>query len=366
MLISGNDIVIDFETRSAADLAAIGAWNYSKHPTTDLLCVSWTVGFSEPRLWVPGDPVPREIVKNINDYSAFMWAHNSAFERYIWQHILCPKYRWPIPTTKSWRCSAALAARWGLPRKLETACQAAGVDQQKDTDGHKVMMKLSRPRSRKGVTPIVWWQDEKLYEKLYDYCKQDVEAERALIAALPEWDSREIGAWQWTEKLNDYGVHSDKALVNGAIQIFNSLATSAGDEIRGLTGGAVDSPRQVAKIITWLKSEFDFDLPNLQLPTIAAALKTDLDPTIRRILQLRREFSRSSVSKYYRLADTADAEDSRIRGHVFYYGAHTGRWSGRGIQTQNFKSKKWEDAELEAATNTVLRGGRRILFDGLW
>lgn len=53
------------------------------------------------------------------------------------------------------------------------------------------------------------------------------------------------------------------------------------------------------------------------------------------VLKLRQLATRGSTGKLHRAYELMDADD-RIRDWAQYYGAHTGRWSGRGIQPHNF------------------------------
>ena len=61
------DLFWDVETRSAASLRLVGAWNYGAHPTTEVLCLCYAVDDGEVQTWInrslldpndPGDPVP--------------------------------------------------------------------------------------------------------------------------------------------------------------------------------------------------------------------------------------------------------------------------------------------------------------------
>ena len=72
-------------------------------------------------------------------------AHNAQFEYFIWKYVM-PRYGFKMFDVKKLRCSAAKAAAFSLPRSLADACSAAGVDQQKDTEGYKLMMRLCKPR----------------------------------------------------------------------------------------------------------------------------------------------------------------------------------------------------------------------------
>ena len=44
-------ILVDFESRSEADLPIVGSWNYSLHKSTKALCVAISVDGEEPILY---------------------------------------------------------------------------------------------------------------------------------------------------------------------------------------------------------------------------------------------------------------------------------------------------------------------------
>ena len=54
-------IVLDFETRSHADLTKVGAWNYSLDPTTDVIVMAYLVDGGEIKTWEPGQPYPQDL-----------------------------------------------------------------------------------------------------------------------------------------------------------------------------------------------------------------------------------------------------------------------------------------------------------------
>ena len=51
-------INIDFETSSATDLLTEGVYNYATCPSTQVICMAYSVDGQEPLLWHPGEPVP--------------------------------------------------------------------------------------------------------------------------------------------------------------------------------------------------------------------------------------------------------------------------------------------------------------------
>ena len=49
------DLFWDIESRSAASLRLVGAWNYAAHPTTEILCLCYAVDDGEVQTWLsPG------------------------------------------------------------------------------------------------------------------------------------------------------------------------------------------------------------------------------------------------------------------------------------------------------------------------
>ena len=48
-------LTIDFETRSAADLKAVGVYHYASHPTTQVLCLALKERGADPVVWMPDD-----------------------------------------------------------------------------------------------------------------------------------------------------------------------------------------------------------------------------------------------------------------------------------------------------------------------
>jgi DNA polymerase len=71
---------------------------------------------------------------------------------------------------------------------------------------------------------------------------------------------------------------------------------------------------------------------------------------LRNVLQLRLESAKSSVKKFSAFVDNT-SNDLRLRNQFVYAGAHTLRWSGRGVQPQNLTRKETDKETLEALLN---------------
>ena len=154
-----NDVfTIDFETRSAADIR-LGSYRYAEDPSTEVMCLA-ILGFdpaAEPALWNPAYPslgieeqgqnALDELFNHILS-GGLVEAHNAAFERAVWENVCVARMGWPAVSPQQWRCSAAAAASFSLPRSLKGASEALLGDSRKeakDMHGHKIMMKVSKP-----------------------------------------------------------------------------------------------------------------------------------------------------------------------------------------------------------------------------
>lgn len=157
---------IDCETRSEADLLDVGTWAYSRHPSTECLCLCYRLPYWEPGRvddWWPAFPEhgveaapdPVELWQWIADGGA-VEAHNAFFERSIWRNVLQRLHGWPAVPSRSWRCSAAKGAAHSMPRSLEALANALGVRQRKDVEGAKLMKAMSRPRKPLKADAMAW------------------------------------------------------------------------------------------------------------------------------------------------------------------------------------------------------------------
>lgn len=186
---SADFVHIDFETRSAADLLVVGADVYAQHHTTDAMCLG--IGFNDEPidLWYPGK-VNTQLPRLLEHVKAGqkVFGHNiGGFEMLIWNCIMTLNYGWPELKINQCEDTMAMAYAMALPGSLDDASRAAGIPYQKDLAGHRIMMKLSKPRSIDRNGDPIWWTPKDVpedFEKLYAYCKQDVEVERALAKRL--------------------------------------------------------------------------------------------------------------------------------------------------------------------------------------
>jgi DNA polymerase bacteriophage-type len=340
----------DYETRSKLDLKNVGAWRYASAPDTGIWCIAYAVDDDPVQLWIPDQPVPEEFHAAAHDSDWLIVAHNDAFERAIEQHILETRYGWPIVPIERHACTMAATLASALPAKLDTVAEVLDLQIRKDAQGARLMRLMSRPRKpRAGEDPngIYWHDDPEKLERLYAYCRNDVEVERELFRRLPPLADSEQALWVLDATINQRGFHTDGPLLEAASRIAAAAGQAVQEELTKITAGALTSTDQVAALLAWL-GEHGCEVKNLRKPTLKHALRRkELDPIARRAIELRLGAAHAAAAKVDTLLAWRNT-DGRVRGTLRYHGAGTGRWTGHGPQPQNFK-RDGEDVEAKLA-----------------
>lgn len=358
---------VDFETRSAVDLKKTGVHVYAADPSTDAWCMAYAIDehpahlLRNDQFTIPG------VVAQIKSHVAaggIVMAHNAAFELAIWNAVMVPRYGWPVLHPEQCRCTMAMAYAMALPGSLENAAAAVGLEIRKDMDGRNVMMRMAKPRKINDDGTIIWWEDEDRLQKLYAYCKQDVEVERALEKRLRPLSPEEQQLWVLDQQINNRGIHVDLPVIHKAIRIVEKEKARLDRAMAKVTGGQVTTCNQVAALTEWITGQ-GIDVNGLAKADIVELLDRDLvqeivfgqgcilpgDPSeraakIRTALELRREAAKSSTAKLKAMVAGADA-DSRCRGIHQFHVASTGRWGGRRVQGQNMPRPVMDQDEIE-------------------
>lgn len=350
------DVFIDFETRSAIDLKKVGAYVYGAHPSTTLLCLAFAVGNNAPTVWQPGDPFPGSLSKLIRETVAgesIRWnAHNAAFERIIWKHVLARKFSLPDIPLKSWVCTAARCAAAGLPRSLGGASLALGLTRSKDTEGRALMLKYTKPKPGK---PGEFHDDPNDLKRIARYCATDVVVERDVHHATPDMPESELCCWWLDQLINDRGIPIDIEFAKSCVRQLAQYKTRLDAELSEVTGGEVTAASQTAKLTQWVKDRAPYGIAGLAAEFVREYLaRPETPPDVRRALEIRAELSKTSTAKYEAIVSQA-GPDNRVRGAHLYWGGHTGRWAGRGVQTQNLPRGAVTTPEIDPLINLVRR-----------
>ena len=347
---------LDFETRSEIDIWKSGAWIYAAHPSTSIQCVAYAVDNGPVELIDQDDlQVGRfdELMALANNPEVLFVAHNAYFERSIWKNIMEPM-GFPPVNVRRFRCTQAKALAYGLPKGLEKSANALGAEQRKDKTGRQIMLRMCKPLpNKKGE--IIYDEDPKNYETLYEYCRQDVRVERDLDTALPDLSDAEQEIWFYDQLINTRGVQVDMPTVKKFINILEAKTNSLNKELVALTAGAITKGTQVASMLKFLNAG-GAAMTSLNKQSVADAIKEGLLTKDQiQILRLRQQLGKSSLAKYAKLVAAVD-DQGVLRDSYVYHGASTGRWGGKLVQLQNLPKNKAE-VDTDVAINNLVTYG---------
>lgn len=339
-------LLIDLETYSSADITKTGAFKYAEAPDFEilLLACAWDDGPVQVIDMTGREPVTDErtaakaaalasVVAGITDPDTVKVAHNSAFERACLTRYLSRD----LPP-EEWEDTMILAAMNGLPLSLDAAGAALELRDQKIREGTALISYFCKPckptianggrtRNRPEHAPDKW-------ERFKAYCKRDVEVEQAIYRRLRSFPVTDFErkVWALDARINERGVRIDTGLVAAAIAQNEAFTTRRMAEMRRLTG--LENPNSVAQLKDWLETA-GMSADSLNKTAVQELKDKAADPTTRRVLELRQQLGKTSVTKYEAM-QSAVCADGRVRGLLQYYGAgRTGRWAGRLVQVQN-------------------------------
>lgn len=346
----------DYETRSRAILKNVGTHRYAADPSTEILCAAFAVDSDPVQLWIPGDPVPPEFIEAAHNPHWMLAAHGDHFETIVEQYVLAPRYGWPLVPLERHACTMALALAHGLPARLSAVADALELSNRKDAAGERLMHQTSKPRRARqdeDPTGTYWFDDPERLDRLYAYCRQDVETERELYDRLPALSPAEQSLWMLSSKINQRGFCINRKFAEAARRIAQAAAPEIDAELAKITSGAITGINQVARLLRWLQSH-GYAGKTLNKTAIERQLeKEDLSPSVQRVLELRLGGAQAAAKKIDALLARA-GKDDRVRGSFRFHGAATGRWAGEGVQPQNLK--KPVIADLDAAIAAVATG----------
>lgn len=321
-------------TKTSPGLAAVGAPAYAEHPSCRVLSLAWDLhDGAGPHLWIPGMPAPEDLFAYLAE-GGLVEAHNAGFEYWIWHYVCHGRMGWPALPLAQLSCSMAKCRAHSLPGKLGKAAEVLGASEQKDKAGDALIRKLCVPVNTKRVPTL---GD---YNALYQYNIQDIRAEAAVSNLLPGLSDSEQRLWRLDQAINIRGVAIDTDSLGHCIRAVQRTTEHYTRELQWLTGEAVQSVGELAKITEWLSTQ-GVHTSSLESDAVDALLKrTDIPPKARRVLEIRSALGAASVKKLFAIQRRL-TRDGRLHDLFAFCGAdRTGRWAGRGPQPQNLPGGK--------------------------
>lgn len=345
---------IDIETYSSVDIKKAGLYKYVQSSDFQILLFAYSFS-NDPQVTIidlaKGEQIPPQIIAALQDPLVTKHAYNAAFEWYSLSKF------WYTPL-EQWRCTQIHGLYCGYPAGLGKVGEAMGLPQDKKKMGVGTSLIRTfcvpcKPTKANGqrLRTLPHHEPEK-WELFKQYCIGDVVAEMEILRRLSVFPvpDQEWRLWQLDQRINSRGIACDLQLVEGALAVDQQITAELMSEAVLLSG--LDNPKSVQQLKKWLTEEIGEEVEDLKKDTVKGLIKTVDEGRAKRVLEIRRELSKTSVKKYQAMKTVA-CEDGRVRGLLQFYGANrTGRWAGRLVQVHNLPKNK-DDFPIELARQLV-------------
>ena len=380
---------MDFETRSALDLKAVGTLRYAIDASTRAIVLAYAIGNSPALTWhadgamLDWDKMPNDLRAAVSR-GAIIAAWNASFDSAIWNYATLG---FPFLAPERVIDAMIQASVANLPTDLESASRALG-GAGKQKDGKKLIKLFCVEGANPSDHPEEW-------QRFLAYARQDVEAMRDVYRRtrpLPREEWHEYWAF---EHVNRRGVTIAVPFVLRAAALAVEDAVAIGRRLNELTNGVVTRVTQAQRLAAWMFDQLpdaemravliwgvpanddgddddedqaespEFSLTRDRVARVLAMLEAkhangglDSNETkVREAATLRLYGAGASPKKFARLA--AQQVDGVIRDQYRFAGAsQTGRISGRGIQIQNLsRDVLGDDGAHEAGLVDMIADG---------
>lgn len=346
----GGRIALDFETRSDVDIKW-GVYRYAETPRFQPLLMAWA--YQEGGRWTPvqstGDTGRmRAVVQEALDAGVTFVAHNAQFERVVCSWLVRGPEGVRNPIDPVWFSDTmARGAYLGYPASLKHLAKALGVAE-KDEAGTRLINYFCKPVSRD--QPDVFREGDSApdkWEAFVRYCEQDVDTLTEIDDALPELPDDEAAVYLTDQRVNDRGIRIDLSSSAALWDMYQEGVQERQDYVARVTG--VENPNSLVQVKAWLSERLGCDVPSMRAEDVTSLLAEEgLPKDVRGVLEAR-QFTALVAAKKYAAFLEAAGSDSRARGCLRYFGTHTGRWSGKGVQVHNMAGRKFSGPASSAA-----------------
>lgn len=350
------ELFLDIETYSSVDIKKAGLYPYVESPDFEVLLVAYAWNDEPVRLIDLASATYEDLTDEEHDAINAEWqdvvaglldpgtlkiAHNNAFER----NALGEHGGYYLPP-EEWTDTMVLAAMNGLPMSLDAAGAALQIEYQKIKEGTTLINYFCKPCkptiANGGRTRNLPKHAPDKWQRFGEYNIRDVVAMRQIYRRLQDFPVTDFErrVWCLDTRINERGVLVDVDLAQAAIDVDEAFTTEHATEMKQLTG--LDNPNSVAQLKGWLET-VGLSCESLNKAALVDLKKEVIDPTTKRVLELRQMLGKTSTKKYEAMT-SAVGRDHRVRGLLQYYGAgRTGRWAGRLVQVQNLPQNHLEN-----------------------
>lgn len=380
-------VLMDLETQSAVNLREDGSRAYLSDPSTRLMSAVFLLQGGHIIVWVPegrtgsewyadpaklwpagyatdrytlttwsGSEPPPEVRAAIARGATFA-AHNAAgFDREAWERLVGgPQPRW----TDTLPCARAA----GLPGSLDALGLRLLGRGKEPNRALKMLYTAKRgPDGRAIYVP----GSAALWVEMLRYNVGDVLLLDRVYSAVADYGEPDVLDAHFA--IEDRGILIDRPLLSTLRELWSELQGTAADQVAEWTEGIVNEGniRSVPQVKAWLARQ-GLHVESLNRKALERLYADPLEffgeipegvdvGKVIEVLRARQTATRISTGKIDRLVSaTAGSPDGRARGILVYWGAHTGRWSGRGFQPHNL-AKGVKDLDVEECLTRAAAG----------
>lgn len=338
---------LDYETYSEADLRKVGLANYARHPSTRVILAAWTDAGGNLKQYDERNPESNSIEELRRDLEIAdeINAWNATFEAEITRHVL----GLDIPVER-WNCTMAHALYRSLPAGLDAACEALGLEG-KTPYASRLIRLFCTPKTGRG-DPV---ENPGDWERFRQYNENDIVLEAAVKELLEQlnldFPKHERRIFWVSQKINLRGIPVDVERAELGASMFERLCQEANDEIRSIAP-QIDNPNSPIQIKDWVGQRLGRKIETLEAKAMNELLAQELPPDVRRVLLLRAGAAMTAPKKYAVAVQNGVKQGDQVHLlHVLQYSGagRTHRWSGRGIQPQNFRRGLDKDEAIQDA-----------------
>lgn len=366
-------LFIDFETYSSVNLRDCGAYPYMASPDFSPLIMTYRYGVDGQTKIAQGEAEIKWALRGLNEREHVTFvAHNANFERQVLSRIFDYAPGTFIPPER-FIDTMAMGRSLGFPGSLADLARALQVEE-KDSAGTALIQLFCVPSKKTGraATP------EERPEEWAAFCRyaiQDVdtmvEVYTALTTRYGGFPKGEREVWNADQRINDRGILVDAELAVRCMDIA-AVVKDLHLQRMGVISGLAN-PNSTAQVVAWVNRRLveagvmdgQDDIPvfkdtgaplkSVDKASVAYLLsRTDLPRDVRTFLEERAASNAASVAKFKAMTNRLGV-GNRVRGTIQYFGAHTGRWAGRGVQLQNLPSvTAGDDEKTQAFVDRVM------------
>lgn len=356
---------IDIETYSSVDITKSGAYKYASAPDFKVMLFGYAYADSDVNVvdLEHGETIPEKVLADLYDSSVIKTAFNANFEITCLNRMLNSAL-----VTDQWECTMVRSYYLGLSGGLDAVAKALNLEVVKDPRGKALIKKFCTPDGKKSLEQLSLEGVSGDWEQFKEYCKRDVEVEKALyakVSGLYNISAEEHKLWVLDQKINSYGIKVDTKLIANALECARIYSDKLQEQAKKIS--RLDNPKSNAQVKKWLSVYENINTESVTKDNIADIKSQAKDSKTKEFLDIYSELTKTSVSKYEAMTN-ALCPDGRVRGLLQFNGAsRTARWAGRLIQVHNLPKNYISD--LEDARELLVKGdytGLDIMYPSIF